>query len=90
MSEYETTSNPDERTLSGKAKTILVHRKVWIEKYGKIPKGYVIHHKNGNKKDNRIENLECLSFKEHAKRHRLPNRIRIIYPNGAVKVLKKD
>ena len=49
MSEYESTS-------SG-GKTILVHRKIWIENFGEIPKGCIIHHKNGNKKDNRIENL---------------------------------
>jgi hypothetical protein len=33
------------------------HRLVWEQKYGKIPKGGVIHHINENKKDNRIENL---------------------------------
>ena len=45
------------------------HRLVWERIKGKIPEGYVIHHKNGNKKDNRIENLELLSKDSHAKRH---------------------
>ena len=30
-----------------------------------IPKGYVVHHKNGNKLDNTFSNLECMSAKEH-------------------------
>lgn len=29
-----------------------------------------VHHKNHNRKDNRIENLEVLSRKEHSKLHR--------------------
>ena len=35
-----------------------------------IPKGYIIHHKNKNKLDDRIENLELLSRKEHINIHR--------------------
>jgi len=46
------------------------HRFVWRKNFGEIPKGFVIHHKNGNKKDNRIENLECLSILEHEKKHK--------------------
>jgi len=69
MAEYATTSDSNERTNTGKSKTILVHRKVWIEHHGTIPTGYIIHHINGNKKDNRIENMECIGMKEHRKRH---------------------
>ena len=43
----------------------LVHRVVWEEHYGKIPKGMEIHHINGNKTDNRIDNLELIIHKEH-------------------------
>lgn len=34
-----------------------------------VPRGYEIHHKNKDRNDNRIENLEMLSRSEHAKLH---------------------
>ena len=48
---------------------IFQHRRVWFDCYGEIPKDHVIHHKNGNKKDNRITNLECLTRSQHTKHH---------------------
>jgi hypothetical protein len=42
---------------------------VWIKNYGPIPKGYEIHHKNLDKLDNRIENLDCLKHGDHTKLH---------------------
>ena len=38
---------------------------LWIKKYGKIPKGIILHHKNLNSLDDRIENLMLTSRKEH-------------------------
>lgn len=44
--------------------------KVWEDFYGvPVPKGCLIHHLNGDKKDNRIENLECMTHSEHQKYH---------------------
>ena len=48
-----------------------MHRDVWIEANGPIPRGFHIHHKNGIKTDNRLENLECRSPSDHMARHGL-------------------
>ena len=66
---------------------VLEHRHIWEQNYGKIPEDFMIHHKNGNRGDNRIENLEALSRKGHGHRHLLPNRIRIKYKTEKFKVL---
>jgi len=42
-------------------------RVVWEEHNGKIPKGHIIHHKDSDVSNNKIENLECLSYSEHAR-----------------------
>jgi HNH endonuclease len=46
------------------------YRKLWEQKYGPIPVdengvSYDIHHINGDRSDNRIENLMCVSMKDH-------------------------
>lgn len=48
----------------------LVHRLVALAFIGNIPADMEINHKNGNKQDNRVENLEIVSHKQnmnHAK-----------------------
>lgn len=50
----------------GKVKQYRIHRFVWETLKGDIPKGMVINHKNGNKKDNRLENLEVVTPKQNA------------------------
>ncbi|PWU07229.1 MAG: hypothetical protein C5B43_00615 [Verrucomicrobia bacterium] len=47
----------------------LLHRTVWIDHYGLIPEGYVIHHKDHNWRNNDISNLEMVNRKEHGKIH---------------------
>ena len=46
------------------------HRVVWERHNGKIPTGMLIHHIDGDIKNNRIENLKLTNFKEHMKMHR--------------------
>lgn len=48
---------------------VALHRQVWMDHYGEIPPGHHIHHKDGDTENNSIENLECVSPKDHAKKH---------------------
>jgi hypothetical protein len=55
------------------------HR-VIMEKYigRKLSFDECVHHKNGDRSDNRIKNLEIMSRSEHSKKHRkLPKRINV-------------
>jgi hypothetical protein len=55
--------------MSTKGKRSLMHRDVWEFYNGSIPENYDVHHKDHNKKNNRIENLEVLPKEEHARRY---------------------
>lgn len=41
------------------------HRMVWYDANGPIPKRWHIHHKNGDKTDNILENLELMTHRAH-------------------------
>lgn len=43
------------------------HRVIWEQAYGPLPTGYVVHHLNGIKDDNRLENLAALPRAIHLK-----------------------
>lgn len=48
---------------------IRLHRYIWEQYNGEIPKDYDIHHIDHNKDNNDISNLEMLTKEEHKKRH---------------------
>jgi hypothetical protein len=51
---------------------VLEHRLIMSQQIGRIlKKTEHVHHKNENKLDNRIENLQLMSCSEHIKHHRL-------------------
>lgn len=45
-----------------------VHRIVWDAFVGDVPEGFVIDHIDENKLNNRLSNLECVSYAENSKR----------------------
>lgn len=53
--------------------TIRVHQAVLKAFVGECPDGYEIHHKDGNKQNNRLDNLEYITPKEHGKHTREQN-----------------
>ena len=52
---------------SGKQRHLLVHRLVAIAFLGEMPKGYVVNHKDGNKANNNVSNLEWATPSENSK-----------------------
>lgn len=55
------------RTVDGRTES--EHRAVWEAAHGPIPTGYLVHHKNGDKHDNRLANLELMTPAEHSRHH---------------------
>ena len=56
-------------TIKIENKTLFKHRYIWEKHYGKIPKDMVIHHIDGNKQNNEIENLQMMTDMEHRKKY---------------------
>ena len=46
------------------------HRKIYEMHYGKIPKGFHIHHIDSNPLNNNIDNLICISEEDHKNIHK--------------------
>lgn len=53
--------------MSKKKVNANAHRLVFMHFNGEVPEGMTINHKNGNKKDNRPENLEAVTYSENVK-----------------------
>jgi hypothetical protein len=58
----------------GNHKTIDEHRLIWKNTFGEIPEGYVVHHKDGDGKNNSLDNLELMTRLEHNRLHFKLNR----------------
>ncbi len=48
----------------------LLHRSTWEAEHGAIPDGHYIHHVNGDRLDNRLDNLSLITSADHCKLHR--------------------
>ena len=56
-------------------RAVSLHEAVWRIYFGDIPAGYIIHHRNKNKADNRIENLQLMTEAEHRAWHNQHDKI---------------
>ncbi len=56
----------------GTIRGITWHRYIYEHKYGRLPSTTHIHHINGNRSDNRLENLEAKTEAEHCRDHQPP------------------
>lgn len=74
---YSMILKPDWYTGRKNSKHIFLHHAVICEHLGitEIPKGFCVHHIDGNKKNNDISNLCLLSMGAHTKLHQLQNRM---------------
>ena len=70
----------------GKPKDFLVARLVALTFLGEPPKGYTVNHKDGNRFNNSIDNLEWLSLADNI-RHGFENSL---YPQKSIRLVKDD
>jgi hypothetical protein len=68
-------SNTGYPTIFVDGKNVLLHRYVWIKNNGVIPEGYQVHHKDKNKMNFDISNLELVKLGEHQRLHALENNL---------------
>ena len=54
---------------SGSRNNRYAHRKVWRDAHGPVPQGFFIHHKDGDKTNNDINNLVLLDALTHNRIH---------------------
>jgi hypothetical protein len=50
-------------------KRTLLHRDVWEDAHGKIPKGWDVHHLDCDRENNALSNLEILPKAEHTRKY---------------------
>jgi len=84
-----------EEVDTGRHYSMPLHRLVWEEhNKQRIPKGHVIHHKNGDKLDNSTDNLQKMTaaaHRRHHKEYRKKKRIlkKVLYLNRRIKSRKR-
>ena len=69
------------KKLYVKGRRVDEHVYVWEQHFGSVPKGYVVHHKDEDKGNNDISNLELMTLSEHSRSHRLGTRLSEVSKN---------
>lgn len=67
-----------------------LHRYVWEYFNGPIPKGYHIHHRDGHKGNNNIENLSIIKHSKHVTLHGIENSLNIEWVEWSRKNLAEN
>ena len=62
----------------GTVRGITWHRYIYEEKHGRLPSDIHVHHRNGDKSDNRLINLEAKTIRDHARDHQPDTRVKCI------------
>lgn len=52
-----------------RGRTVSLHRFLWEQAYGPIPVGHIVHHIDGDKRNNDLANLQLMTHREHAAHH---------------------
>jgi hypothetical protein len=55
----------------GKGGPANLHRAVWEDRHGPIPKGFDVHHRDGDGTNNELSNLELVERGDHQRQHTL-------------------
>ena len=53
----------------GRRRTVYRYQWRWERAFGHLPKGWVLHHKNRNPTDDRLENLQPMTSSDHKREH---------------------
>lgn len=62
-------------SYTGKNTRVRRPRKIWEEHHGPIPDNHVIIHKDGDKHNDDIENLDCISRADNLKRNNVNRKV---------------
>lgn len=66
---------PDYPGKRYRGRYVYEHQLVWWRNTGEVVgEGFIVHHRNHNKRDNSFENLELRSNSEHVREHNLTDR----------------
>ena len=87
FSKYKTGYYHRYKKIDDKRINFMIHRCVWEYYNGEIPDGYVVHHKDFDKSNNDISNLQLMTQEEHMKIH---SKINILTPRKLKKFTCKN